>query len=86
MNIEDWISRTNPHVFAHSVQENCGPLSENTCSGIPCLARIPFIFMMMNDAWVEYVTAVVILSMLCQDFDDFWKQFLLFCGYQTSLS
>ena len=38
---------------ANSVQENCDPLSENTCSGIPCLARIPFIFMMMDDARVE---------------------------------
>ena len=47
---------TNPHVFvnwSNTVQENCGPLSENTCPGITCLARIPFIFMMMNDAWVE---------------------------------
>ena len=44
------------HVFANCanfVQENCGPLSENTCSGIPCLARIPFIFMMMNDVRFE---------------------------------
>ena len=48
---------TNPHVFANSansVHENSGPLSENTCSGILCRARIPFIFMMMNDARVEW--------------------------------
>ena len=44
---------TNHHVFANSVQENCGPLSENTCSGIPCVVRNPFIFMMMHDASVE---------------------------------
>ena len=47
---------TNPHVFencANYMQEICGPLSENSYSGISCLNRIPFICMMLNDARVE---------------------------------
>ena len=40
---------TNPRVFANvsnSVQANCGPLSENKCSGISSLSSIPLNFMM----------------------------------------
>ena len=39
---------------AHSALANCGPLSEMTFSGMPCLAKMSFIFMMTYVARIEY--------------------------------
>ena len=42
----------------------CGPLSETTLSGMPCLATIPLICIMADDAPVEYTLRLALVTIV----------------------